>query len=275
MGDRMTVEILQPAPYRITRKEYETEDSFTIELEPVEGAAMTFSPGQFNMLYAFGVGEVPISFSDCTSIVHTIKIVGNVTKVLSRCNVGDQIGVRGPYGQPWPVEKIKKKNILLVAGGIGLAPIRSLIYYLLANKSNDQMITLLYGARNPSDCLYVEELSRWKEQLDGHVYVTVDVADSAWAGNVGVVTSLIPKIPFPLNDCVALLCGPEIMMRMTARDLLNKGISTDDIYLSMERNMKCAVGHCGRCQLAPHFICKDGPVFSYPQIQPYFGIKEL
>lgn len=272
----MTIETLQPSPFRIISKKFENFDTFTIQLEPVDGQnAMDFLPGQFNMLYAFGTGEAPISFSSCGQLIHTIKIVGNVTRALSRCEVGDEVGVRGPYGKPWPVDKVKGRNLLLAAGGIGLAPIRSLLYYLLANRGDYQTITLLYGARNPEDRLFVKELNQWKEQLEGHVYVSVDVADDTWSGNVGVITSLLPKIPFSLEGSVAFLCGPEIMMRMMARQLLYKRISPDDIYVSMERNMKCAVGHCGRCQLAPHFICKDGPVFLYPRVEPYLGIKGL
>lgn len=269
------MDVWQPVPYRIVEKRRETVESFTIELEPVEGASPSFLPGQFNMLYAFGAGEVPISFSSCDKVEHTIRVVGSVTALLSRLKVGEPIGVRGPFGRPWPVEDVKQKNLLLVAGGIGLAPIRSVVQYLLARKSDYQTIALLYGARNPNERLYVKELLQWKEQLDGHVYVSVDIGDAAWTGNVGVVTSLFSKIPFSLRDAAAFLCGPEMMMRITARQLLQKGMNGGEIYLSMERNMKCAIGHCGRCQLAPHFICKDGPVFCYPQMEPYLGVNEI
>lgn len=264
-----------PTPYRIAAKRRETLDSFTIELEPVEGKAPSFLPGQFNMLYAFGAGEVPISFSSCQRVEHTLRVVGSVTNVLSRYKVGQQIGVRGPFGRPWPLAKVKGKNLLLVAGGIGLAPIRPVMQQILLRREDYQTVTLLYGARNPSERLFVKELLEWKERLEGHVYVSVDVGDAAWTGNVGVVSSLFSKIPFSLKGAAAFLCGPEMMMRITARQLLQRGGSSEEIYLSMERNMKCAIGHCGRCQLAPHFICKEGPIFSYAEMEAYLGVKAL
>lgn len=274
----MNIDPLKPHPYLIKEKVLETNDSFTLTLKPLETRLLEPLPGQFNMLYAFGVGDVPISFSGPSSsneLIHTIKIVGNVTKALSRCEPGETIGVRGPYGKPWPFEEIKGLNLLLMAGGIGLAPLRSLIYYLLENRNDYGKIALLYGARNPEDLLFTKELKEWKEKLGGTLYTTVDVADENWKGNVGVVTTLLPKVPFSLEKTAALMCGPEIMMRLSSKDLLQKGIQQKNLYLSMERNMKCAIGHCGRCQLSPHFICKDGPVFTYKEMQPYIAIKEL
>lgn len=231
------------------------------------------------MLYAFGIGEIPISLSGDTDnrkdFVHTIKVVGNVTQALSRVRVGELIGVRGPFGTSWPLLNIQNRDLIIIAGGIGLAPLRPLVYHILKHRDQFGKIAILYGARDPTDILFHDELIKWNEIFENRVYITVDFADASWLGNVGVVTNLISRVPFELNNAVALLCGPEIMLRYTIRELLRKNVATDDIYLSMERNMKCAIGHCGRCQFVQNFLCKDGPVFSYSKVQPFFGKKEI
>jgi len=275
----MSVNILQPEMYRIMSKKREAENSFTFELQSLEQKPVKFSPGQFNMLYAFGIGEVPISFSgDPTiqnSIVHTIKAVGKVTQALSRMEEGELMGVRGPFGNSWPITKLRNKDLIIIAGGIGLAPLRPLIYYLLHHRKEFGKISILYGARDPLDLIFYDELETWSKEFDDQVMITVDFADESWSGHVGVVTNLISEIPFSLKDSVALLCGPELMLRFTIRELLQKNIAMKDIYLSMERNMKCAIGHCGRCQYVQNFLCKDGPVFSYSRVEPFFNKKEV
>lgn len=267
-------------PYRIVRRIRETHDTFTLVLEPLNpGAVHTFAPGQFNMLYVFGVGEIPISISgdpaDPHRLVHTTRAVGTVTGAMSRLRPGDVLGVRGPYGTHWPLDQAVGKDVVIVAGGIGLAPLRPAIYQLLARRENFGKVVLLYGARTPEDLLYRRELQKWSAQLDIDVLVTVDRATERWRGHVGVVTTLIPYAPFDAHDAVALVCGPEIMMRYTVATLQKRGMPDEAIYISMERNMKCAVGFCGHCQYGPFFICKDGPVFSYDRVRWLFNKREV
>lgn len=270
-----------PNPFRVQRKRRETHDTFTLELEPTNGAgAFSFAAGQFNMLYVFGVGEVPISISgdptdEAGRLVHTVRAVGTVTRAMRQLKRGDVLGVRGPFGTHWPVEEAGGQDVVIVAGGIGLAPLRPALYHLLANREQYGRIVLLYGARTPQDLLYERELHEWRGRFDMEVEVTVDSATSDWRGNVGVVTTLIPRAQCDPMHTVAMVCGPEVMIRFTAMALLGCGVGVEDIFVSMERNMKCAIGFCGHCQLGPAFICKDGPVFRYNQIQPFFGKREI
>ncbi len=274
------VDPMRPRPYRIARRIRETDDTFTLVLEPEnEGALHPFAPGQFNMLYVFGVGEVPISISGDPAqphrLVHTTRMVGTVTRAMGQLRRGDVIGVRGPFGSHWPLEATLGKDVVIVAGGIGLAPLRPAIYRLLAQRENFGRIVILYGARTPEDLLYAKDLAHWSAHLDVEVLVTVDRATGRWRGNVGVVTNLIPHAPFDAQDAVALVCGPEIMMRYTVAALEKRGVPDTAIYVSMERNMKCAVGFCGHCQYGPLFICKDGPVFAYDQVRWLFTKWEV
>lgn len=261
-----------PALYQIRRFRRETEDTFTLELESREDASkFTFAPGQFNMVYVFGVGEIPISISgDPTNskiIVHTTRAVGTVTKAMNKLRRGDTLGVRGPYGTPWPVEEAHGQDVVIVAGGIGLAPLRPALYQIIANRDQYGKVVLLYGTRTPTDILFREELEQWRSRFDLEVYVTVDRAMSGWKGNVGVVTNLISKAPFDPQNSIAMICGPEIMMRFTTAELQKRGLNIDSIYVSMERNMKCGIGLCGHCQFGPSFVCKDGPVFNYSRVK--------
>ncbi len=264
-----------PRIYKVKRVKRETHDTFTIE---IFADGFRFMPGQFNMLYAL-VGEVPISISsdpaDGKVISHTVRRVGHVTTALCSLNVGSSIGVRGPFGNPWPIREQEGNDVVIVAGGLGLAPLRPLIYYLLSNRGKYGRIFLLYGAKTPKDILYKNELSRWKARFDIDVYVTVDRADGRWHGNVGVVTSLIPRVHTDLMHSSAFICGPEVMMRFVARELINLGFNDERIFISMERNMKCALGICGHCQFGPEFICKDGPVLSYSRVARLLSIKEV
>lgn len=269
-----------PSPFRVQRVRRETHDTFTMELEPADGAnGFLFVPGQFNMLYVFGVGEVPISISgDPTkpqTLVHTVRAVGTVTQTLRRLKRGDVVGVRGPFGTHWPVEEAVGSDMVIVAGGIGLAPLRPALYYLLSNREKYGRIALVYGARTLQDLLYKSELEKWRGHLDLEVEVTVDAATASWRGNVGVVTTLIPRVQVDPFHTVALVCGPEVMMRFTVRELESRGIEPEDIFISMERNMKCAIGFCGHCQVGSTFICKDGPVFCYAEVQPFFAKREI
>lgn len=269
-----------PRPYRIRRVRRETHDTFTFDLVAVdERTRLCFRPGQFNMLYVFGVGEVPISISGDPAapqtITQTTRVVGNVTKAMWRMKRGDTIGIRGPFGSHWPVGEAVGKDIVLIAGGIGLAPLRSVVYELLSQRERFGRISLLYGARTPADILYARELERWRGKFDLDVQITVDRADGGWRGNVGVVTTLIPRSLFAVANTLAMMCGPEVMMRYAVRDLQGRGVSSERIYISMERNMKCAVGFCGHCQYGPLFICRDGPVVRLDRVQPLFSKAEI
>lgn len=271
---------LYPYLYRVKKIRHDTYDTFTIDLAPATGGnEFTFLPGQFNMLYVFGVGEVPISISgDPTRkghLVHTTRAVGTVTKVMRKLGVGDVVGVRGPFGTAWPMEEAFGNDLVIVAGGIGLAPLRPALYYALANRKKYGRVVLLYGTRTPDDILYRKELENLRARFDLEVHVSVDRSSGDWSGNVGVVTNLIPKAPFDPSNTVAMLCGPEIMMRFTVLALQKRGVPLDHIYLTMERNMKCAVGFCGHCQMGPLFVCKDGPVFRYDKIKEIFLTREI
>jgi NAD(P)H-flavin reductase len=185
------------------------------------------------------------------------------------------LGVRGPFGTSWPVAAAQGRDLVLIAGGLGLAPIRPAIYYLLAQRAAYGNIELIYGARTPKDLLYRRELERWRGRFDFRVHVTVDAADSGWRGNVGVVTNIIGRTRFDPAHTVALICGPGVMMRFCVLELLNHGVKAENIYISMERNMKCGLGLCGHCQLGPFFICQDGPVFAYDRLKGWFDRREV
>ncbi len=267
-------------PFVIRQVWFETEDTFTMELEPGAGSApVIFKPGQFNMVYVYGVGEIPISISgdpaETQTLIHTTRAVGTVTKAMAKLRKGDIVGIRGPFGVPWPVEEAKGKDVVIVAGGIGLPPLRPSIYTVLNNREQYGKLVLLYGTRTPTDILYREEVERWRARLDVDVFVTVDRSMPGWKGNVGVVTTLIPKAPFDPENSVCMIVGPEVMMRFTTMELLKRGIDPASMYVSMERNMKCAVGLCGHCQFGPYFVCKDGPVFRYADVKNLIVKREI
>ena len=263
---------MTPSPARIVDRREETADTFTIRLDIPEG--FRFAPGQFNMLYVFGKGEVPISISGDperpTELVHTIRAVGTVTGAIRGLQEDGVLGVRGPYGRGWPLDGARGGDLLLVAGGLGLAPLRPAIYHLLHHRAEFRDVTLLLGGRTPGDLLFHGELDEWRRDGRIEVLVTVDRAGPGWLGPVGVVPSLIREARFEPPRTVAFVCGPEVMMRFTERELARHGVPHDRIYLSLERNMRCAVGFCGHCQLGPAFICKDGPVLRYDRLLPFF-----
>jgi NAD(P)H-flavin reductase len=269
-----------PQPRKVKRVIRETHDTFTLCVEQgAGGPEKSFSPGQFNMLYAFGVGEVPISISGDPAepdlCHHTIRNVGTVTRALANLKAGDTVGVRGPFGSAWPVKESRGNDIVIIAGGIGLAPLRPAIYSLLEERERFGEIVLLYGARTQEDLLFTEEFEKWRGKYGVQVRVTIDSAGPNWKGNVGVVTTLFPGVRFDPANTVAMICGPEVMMRFAVIELKNCGIEDKNIYVTMERNMKCAIGFCGHCQFGPAFICKDGPVFQFAEISPFFGIREI
>ena len=276
------VDPMLPRLYVVRAVHQDTRDTFTLSLTPrtpADGQIGPTGPGQFNMLYVFGVGEVPISMSgdpqEVDVLVHTTREVGTVTRAMGALRAGAKVGVRGPFGTAWPLEQAAGRDVVLVAGGIGLAPLRPVIYRLLAERDRYGRVSILVGARTPEDLLYAEQLTGWRGRLDVDVYVTVDRATGGWRGNVGLVTALIPRSPFDPRKTVAMVCGPEPMMTAAAEALVRRGVSRDRLWLSMERNMKCAIGHCGHCQLGPLFVCRDGPVFRLDRIAPLLDVEEV
>jgi NAD(P)H-flavin reductase len=268
-----------PRHHLIQQVRKETDDTFTLALRAASGGPESgFVPGQFNMVYVFGVGEIPISISSDPAspvLLHTTRAVGAVTRVMARLRRGDTVGIRGPFGTGWPVRDAHGKDIVIVAGGIGLAPLRPALYEVLSHRDAFGKIVLLYGTRTPSDILFREELEQWRSRFDLDVYVTVDRAEPGWRGNVGVVTTLIHKSPFDPQKTTAMICGPEIMMRFAALELQKRGMDAESIFLSLERNMKCGIGLCGHCQFGPYFVCKDGPVFRYSRIKDLLVKREI
>lgn len=273
-------ETMVPREFEIAGLRWETGegDVFTWELTAVDGKPFAFQPGQFNMLYQFGVGEVPVSISgDCESgkLIHTTRAVGAVTRKMQTLRPGDTIGVRGPFGSVWPVDEAHGKDLVIVVGGIGLAPLRPVVYYALNHREKFNRVHLLYGTRTPLDIIYRSELEQWQRDGKIEVQITVDRAQASWRGNVGVVPNLLQTARFDPDNTVAMTCGPEVMMHFTEMGLAKAGVPQNNIYVSMERNMKCAIGHCGHCQYGPHFICKDGPVFRMDTIASLFKVREL
>jgi NAD(P)H-flavin reductase len=266
--------VMAPRPFRVERRTRETHDTWTLALSPVQGEQLDVAPGQFTMLYAFGVGEVPISVSG-PPLVQTIRAVGPVTRALCASRPGTVVGVRGPFGTSWPVGRARGHDVLIVAGGVGLPPVRPALYHVLEQRGDYGRITLLYGARTPEDLVFAKELERWRSRLDVDVDVTVDAATGSWRGKVGVVTTLIPRAAIDPDAALAFVVGPEVMMRFTARALVGAGLAPDRIWISMERSMKCGVALCGHCQFGPSLICRDGPVYPYPAIEPFLGVREL
>lgn len=268
-----------PSLAKVMARRQELGDTWTIDLDVDDPDVLAFKPGQFNMLYALGVGEAAISVSGsqngATHLVHTIRDVGLVSHALAALEPGMSVGVRGPFGTAWPVEAAEGMDVVIVAGGLGLAPLRPAIYHILAHRERYGRIALLSGARGVKGILFPNQLDQWRRHLDLQIEVTVDHADMAWQGHVGVVTGLIPRVDFDPADTIALVCGPEIMMRFGAQALVEAGVPDTRIYLSMERHMKCGLGHCGRCQYGPFLLCRDGPVISFDRLRSLLTVKEL
>jgi NAD(P)H-flavin reductase len=267
-----------PASYRVVDRRQETEDVWTLRLEAADGGtAQRFAPGQFSMLYVLGSGEVPISVSAIpntgTALVHTVRAVGAVTRTLCAAQPGAVIGVRGPFGGGWPVGDAEGRDVVVVAGGLGLAPLRPVVHELIAGRDRFGRVALLYGGRSPSELLYRDELDEWRRAID--VALIVDAPDEDWNGHVGVVTRLIRRADFDPANTVAMACGPEVMMRFAATALRDRGVAASDIWLSLERSMKCATGHCGHCQLGSLFVCKDGPVLRHDRVERLMGTPGL
>ncbi len=265
-----------PKTCTVGRVEKLTEDTVSFTLSPDDGSEVVFEPGQFNMIYAFGVGEIPISISggDSNNFHHTVRAIGSTSKALLNLKPGMKVGIRGPYGSTWPLRVCEGGDVVVVAGGIGLAPIRPVVQYLDDHRDKFNKRILLIGARSPDHLIFHEDIERWKE-AGIEVHISVDTATPNWKGTVGVVTKLFSNIDFDAGNAKAIVCGPEIMMRFCAGEFIARGLPPEDIYISMERNMKCAIGLCGHCQFGADFICKDGPVFTYERVGKRMTVKEL
>ena len=259
--------LMVPLGYRVTDRRQETADSVTLSLMPIDDSIDDPEPGQFTMLYVFGVGEVPISVSGCPRhegvLMHTVRAVGATSRALCRLGPGSAVGVRGPFGVGWDVPSAEGSDVLIVAGGIGLAPLRPVIREVLAGRERFGHVAILIGARTPDELLYADEIERWRALPDVHVEITVDAATQGWRGNVGLVTTLLGRLPTTPSLTTAFVCGPEVMMRVVARDIVDSGADAGKVRVSLERNFQCAVRQCGHCQLGPLFVCADGPVVSW------------
>jgi len=268
-----------PRVARIHGRRRENHDVWTLDIREESPQGTGFQPGQFNMVWVFGVGEIPISVSGDPQrpdrLIHTVRSVGPVSAALTRLRPGEALGLRGPFGTGWPLAEAAGRDVVILAGGLGLAPLRPLLYQLRAERERYGRIFLLYGTRSPEDILFRRELEHALQRPDIEVHLTVDHAASGWAGNVGVVTTLVPKAGFDRERTVAFVCGPEVMMRLAISALRTGGLRDEAIYLSMERNMKCAVALCGRCQFHSVLVCRDGPVFRYDRLRDLLAHKEL
>ncbi len=246
--------------------------------DPAVAKAYSFRPGQFNMLYVPGFGEAAISISSDPAkpdkIGHSIRFVGNVTRAVSRMKVGDVVGLRGPFGNSWPMDEIQGKDIFVATGGIGLPPLRPAIYEIINNRQKYGKVTLLYGARTVDQLMYTNEYDAWK-QAGVDVQLCVDRGDQSWSGRVGVVPMWFYNFRIDARNTAILTCGPEIMIRFVIFEALARRISPANVFVSLERNMKCGQGSCGHCQIGPYFICKDGPVFRFDALQPFFNVEEF
>jgi NAD(P)H-flavin reductase len=277
VAEDRAVGVLVPSPFRVGERRQDTADTWTLTLEPL-GDGFAVAPGQFVMVYRFGVGEVPISVSGPPEnrgepVVLTVRAVGAVTTAICNSEPGAIVGLRGPFGNSWPVESASGGDVLVVAGGIGLAPLRPVVLHALAHRSEYGVASVLYGARTPQDLLYTDELRRWRDELA--VEVTVDAADTAWLGRVGVVPKLVGQADFRPESVWAFVCGPEVMIHFTVEALRERGVPDERIFLSLERDMRCGVGLCGHCQLGPTLICRDGPVYTQAQVAELMEVREL
>jgi NAD(P)H-flavin reductase len=280
-GSEMITPLLQPNWARIISIEPEIADvsTFRLQFEDLRiRSAYSFKPGQFNMIYVPGFGEAAISISSdasqSASTSHTVRFVGNVTRAMSRLRVGDLLGVRGPFGTAWPLPALEGKDLFIACGGIGLPPIRPALNHIMKHRDRYGKVTLLYGARTPAELMYQREYEIWRNS-DIAVEITVDRADSTWPGRVGVVPMWFYHLRIDPRTTAVLTCGPEIMIRFVIFEALARRVPPESIFVSLERNMKCGQGACGHCQIGPYFICKDGPVFSFDALQPFFNVEEF
>ena len=269
-----------PSEAEIVERMQESPTIFTLRLhftDPVQHTAYRFAPGQFNMLYLYGVGEVPISIvsdpEDEHLFDHTIRIVGRVTKGLAQLKTGDRVGIRGPYGRGWPLKQAEGRDVMIVTGGLGCAPTVSVINYVMRRRERFGKLVIIQGVKHANDLIWREQYERWSKVQDTQVLIAADVGAQLWPWHVGRITELFAMAHIEPSQTVAMMCGPEGMMEVAVDHLCERGVPEASIWLSMERNMHCAVGLCGHCQYGGKFVCKDGPVFNYPEVKPLFREK--
>ncbi len=258
----------------------ESPGLFTLRLRLTNTAQQnryTFKPGQFNMLYLHGVGEVAISIvsdpQEPQIIDHTIRAVGRITRGIEQLNSGDRIGLRGPYGNGWPMAQAEQKDLLIITGGLGCAPVVSVIEYVARRRERFGHLNIVQGVKHSSDFIWRERYDKWRELADTQVLLAADAGEPIWPWHIGRVTELFEQLRFNPQQAVVIMCGPEGMMKVVVKNMLGRGVSEEDIYLSMERNMHCGIGHCGHCQYGDQFVCRDGPIFSYAQVKSLFNEK--
>lgn len=272
----MDTDDLFPASFVVRGITRDTKDTVTLRVSATDDRAVGFRPGQFCMLYVFGVGEIPISISGRSrggELLFTVRSVGLVSERVSALRRNDTVGVRGPFGSGWPMDEALGLDLLILAGGLGLAPLRSAIREACERREELGRLTLICAARTPDELLYRREIEKWAKLMP--TTVTVDIAPAGWKGSVGLITAALGNAAIRAERTTVFMCGPEIMMRVCARDLLDRGVEPKRIHLALERNMKCAVGFCGHCQLGPSFVCKDGPVYDYAGIRDFFETREM
>ena len=266
-----------PRPALIRQRVQEAPTVITLRLEMTDGSGpLRFRPGQFNMVGLFGVGEIPLSIvSDPSDFFdHTIRIVGRVTQAIDQLAPGDRLSIRGPFGNGWPMDEKRGRDIVLVSGGLGCAPLVSVVNYVLRRRGDFGTLTVLHGVKRPEDLFWKDQFERLNAGEGVRAFLTSDEGGPAWKGAVGPVTDLIPHIPLTQTTS-AKICGPEPMMLATIKRLTERGVPEDELWISMERNMQCAAGFCGHCQLEELFICRDGPVFRYSEVKHRLGIRGL
>lgn len=269
-----------PMEAQVMERIEESDTIFTLRLQLTDAEqrrAYRFQPGQFNMVYLYGVGEVAISVvsdpEDQSLLNHTIRVVGRVTEGIARLVPGDRLGIRGPYGRGWPLKLARGRNVLVVTGGLGCAPVVSVIHYIFNRRAAFGRVSIVQGVKHSEDLIWRKRYEEWAQEPDTQVLLAADVAGSYWPWHVGLVTELLDQVSVGPDNGIVLMCGPEPMMRNSARVLIERGFAETDLYLTMERNMQCALGHCGHCQYGAPFICREGPVFAYPEIKSLLGVR--
>lgn len=276
------METWMPLPARVVGLRDENFNTRSYELEIVDSAIRAryrWAPGQFNMLYVPGIGEAAISISSDSeapqTLTHTVRMVGSVTRAMKKLGVGDVLGIRGPFGAGWPLHLLNGQDLVLVSGGIGLAPLRPVVHWLLRHRQRARRVVLLYGCRTPEDRIFADELNVWNADRLIDVLVTVDNATGEWSGPVGVVTSLLRRVKVNAERTIVMVCGPRILNRVAAWEFLQLHVAPERVFISLERNMNCGFGRCGHCQYGAKFVCRDGPVFSFADVADIFAREEI
>ncbi|MBU3749937.1 MAG: oxidoreductase [Mycobacterium sp.] len=269
---------MAPVPYRVAARVVENADSVTLHLQPTDYGVAPPAPGQFMMLYIFGVGEIAVSVSGLAAegvLTHTVRAVGAVSAALCAAEPGATVGVRGPFGTSWGLDEAAGRDLVIVAGGVGLAPLRPVVLEALSGRERYGRVVVVVGVRKAGEFLFGAELAAWQRHPGLELHQTIDVAIHGWLGETGFVTEPLRRLTLQPDRTTAFVCGPELMMQHSAQALLAKGVAARDIRVSLERNMQCGVGWCGHCQLGPLLLCRDGPVVAYDAARPLLEVEEL